>query len=84
MSAVMADLNWAVSMSWLPASPKIKRIKAAKLKQMKGRPLCTEEFERMITVTPRIVGEEAAASWQYVLRGLWESGLRIVDTAQIT
>lgn len=77
MASVMAAINWAVSMNWLPSAPKIKPIKVAKLRQMKGRPLVTEEFERMLTVTPKVVGKAAAASWKRVLRGLWESGLRI-------
>lgn len=79
VAAVLAALNWAESMGWLPAVPKIKRVKVAKLKRMKGRPIVAEEFERMLTVTPKEVGEEAADSWDFVLRGLWESGLRISE-----
>ena len=56
--------------------------KVSKLRHMKGRPLTLEEFERMVLMTPRVVGTEVAESWQYVLRGLWESGLRVGELMQ--
>ena len=46
---------------------------------MKGRPVTGEEFERMLTATPRVVGQQSAPSWQFALRILWESGFRVSD-----
>ena len=77
MAVLMAALHWAEYMGWLPAVPKIRKVKVSKLRHMKGRPITSEEFERMLAVTPKIVGGVAADSWGYLLRGLWESGLRI-------
>jgi len=33
----------------------------------------------MLTVTESVVGAEAAGAWRYILRGLWESGLRLSE-----
>jgi integrase len=74
---VKAALNFAVGMEWLPSAPKVPMPKVSKLRHAKGRPLSLEEFERMLLATERIVGAHAAESWQYLLRGLWESGLRL-------
>ncbi len=77
MAAVMASLNWAATMGWLPTVPKIRKVKVAKLRQMKGRPLVAEEFDRMLMKVAAVVGAEAEPSWNYLLRGAWESGLRL-------
>jgi len=64
-------------MGMLFEAPEIKMPPRAKtLKFMKGRPITTEEFERMLKVTSKVVGEEFADGWKYLLCGLWESGLR--------
>jgi integrase len=79
MNAVKAALRWAARKGWLPGVPDIESVKTSKLKHAKGRPLCAEEFERMLAVVPKEVGVDAAPSWKYVLRGLWDSGLRISE-----
>jgi integrase len=33
----------------------------------------------MLAAVPKIVGDNAAESWRYLLRGLWESGLRLTE-----
>jgi integrase len=76
-----AVLNWAKSQGLLAVVPKItmpKRVKGAKV--MKGRPITTEEFERMLEATESVVGVEATESWKYYLRGLWLSGLRLAES----
>lgn len=75
--AVMTALNWAHYMGWLPEVPKVRKVKIAKLRQMKGRPLVGEEFEKMLDQVQGVVGADAEDSWKYLLRGLWESGLRL-------
>ena len=74
---VLAALNWAEYMGWLPSVPKVRKIKISKLRQMKGRPIAGEEFERMLANVIKQVGAEAEASWKYLLRGAWESALRL-------
>lgn len=51
--------------------------------RMKGRPITTEEFERMLQVTPDVVGEAAAASWKLFMRVLWASGLRVGEALSL-
>ncbi|QDT74026.1 tyrosine-type recombinase/integrase [Lacipirellula limnantheis] len=77
MAVVLAALNWAAGLGWIEAVPRIKRLKTSKLKAMKGRPLTASEFAAMLRATRGVVGVEAARSWRLLLRGLWESGLRL-------
>lgn len=77
MAAVVASLNWASTMGWLPAVPKIRKVKVAKLRQMKGRPITRKEYKAMLAAVADVVGIEAAPSWKYLLRALWESALRL-------
>jgi len=84
MGAVFAALNWAHLQGWLSGVPKIRKVKVAKLKAMKGRPITTEEFERMLDKTATIVGEDAAPSWNYLLRGLWTSALRLDEVMHVS
>ena len=84
MKSILAALNWAHLQGWLDAAPRIRMIKTSKLKHMKGRPLVTEEFERMLTETVMVTGEQAAASWRYVQRGLWQSALRIDELMHVS
>jgi integrase len=68
-----AVLNWAKSQGWLATVPKItmpKRVKGAKV--LKGRPITTEEFERILTAIESVVGTEAATSRL--------SGLRLAES----
>jgi integrase len=75
--AVMAALNWAACMGWLPAVPKVRKVKVSKLRQMRGRAITEREFRKLLAKVAGEVGAEAAPSWKYLLRGLWESGLRL-------
>jgi len=78
------SLSWAVDQKLIrevPKFPKVRRGKASK--QMKGRPITTEEFERMLDKTASVVGREAAPAWKYLLRGLWWSGLRISEAVNL-
>lgn len=77
LAAIVAALNWACYMGWLPAVPRVKKIKVAKLRQGKGRGLTEYEFSGMLAAVEGVVGPEASKSWDYTLRGLWESGLRL-------
>jgi integrase len=79
MAVVIASLNWARLQGWLESVPPIKKIKTSRLRGMKGRPITSAEFGRMLDATEAVVGPEAAPSWQYLLRGLWASALRLEE-----
>ncbi|WP_428305853.1 tyrosine-type recombinase/integrase [Lacipirellula sp.] len=83
MLVITGALNWAAFMEWLPSVPKLKKLKIAKMKQMKGRPLTAEEFALMLKATEAIVGAAAAPSWRHTLRGLWASGLRLGELLHV-
>ncbi len=71
---VRAILRWALDNELIEKVPKITFDEA-----VKGRPLTTEEFERMLKAAPKVVGKERAKQWRFVLRCLWHSGLRIQE-----
>jgi hypothetical protein len=84
MAHLQASLNWENGVGLLNEVPKIDMPKRAKRsKKMKGRPATMKEFERMLDKTPSVVGEKAAESWQYYLRGLWWSGLRLEESLEL-
>jgi integrase len=80
---LLAALNWAGLIGWLPAVPKVRKLKISKLRQMKGRPITGEEFDRMLAKVKGEVGADAEGSWKYMLRGLWESGLRLDELMHV-
>ncbi|MEM9658207.1 MAG: hypothetical protein AAF961_07590 [Planctomycetota bacterium] len=40
---------------------------------MRGRPITTDELERILTVTAQVVGDHAALGWTVCLRAFWAS-----------
>ncbi|MCY2962670.1 MAG: site-specific integrase, partial [Planctomycetota bacterium] len=50
---------------------------------MKGRPITTEEYERMLTAVPSVVGTDHAEAWQHLLQGLWVTGLRLGEALNL-
>jgi hypothetical protein len=88
-AALSAAVEWE-AMPAVPTFPKIRTPKGTKL--MKGRPITLDEFERMLAAVPTarpvydpevteapapLIPEHAVASWRFLLRGLWLSGLRL-------
>ena len=43
-----------------------------------------QEFQEMLAAVEPVVGAAAAASWKYLLRGLWESGLRLDELMHVS
>ena len=78
---LVAALNWAYKQRWLP-EPTHKQVVPAD-EPDRGRPLCLEEFERMIAVTT-VVCDEHADEWCYLLYGLWDSGLRLAEAMSLS
>ena len=79
-----AALSWAVSMELLPKVPDFHMPKRAKGRTlMRGRPITTEEFERMLGVVPKVRPNDAA-TWVHYLKGLWLSGLRLEESTVLS
>jgi integrase len=87
LAHIKAALSWAKNQKLLaviPVMPKIKRAKISRGdKVMRGRPITTEEFERLLAAVPHVVGEDAADEWRFYLRGLWASGLRLAESLEL-
>ena len=84
IALVVSALNWAYHQDWLTDQPKRPRIKVSKKTAMKGRPITEVEFEKLLKCTAAEVGTEAADSWKFILRGLWESALRIDELMHVS
>lgn len=79
-----AAISWAVSMELVPKVPDFHMPKRARGRTlMRGRPITTEEFERMLAVVPKVRPDDAA-TWAYYLRGLWLSGLRLEESTVLS
>lgn len=77
---IKAALNWAVSLGLIPAAPKIHMPKRGKGQNvMRGRPITTEEYERMLKVVSKVRPKDAGG-WQSYLQGLWLSGPRLEES----
>lgn len=70
-----AALNWAVAEQMLQTAPQFRMAKNAPA--AKGRPITTEEFERMLDSVEKVVPTDRVNAWKQDLRGLWWSGLRL-------
>lgn len=77
MGAVMAFVRFCARHGWITETPAVEKLDVEEV--MKGRPITGEEFERMLTATPAVVGQQSAPSWQFALHILWESGFRVSD-----
>lgn len=84
INAILASLNWAFVQGWLDKQPRVSKIKTSKQKAMKGRPITKDEFLSLLKATAGVVGQESTASWEFVLRGLWESALRLEELMHVS
>ena len=77
-----AALRWAHKVGLLAAAPAVDvpALEAA----AKGRPLTEAEFPKLLAAVPGVVGDDRAAGWVRLLRGLWLSGLRIGEAVGLT
>jgi integrase len=50
---------------------------------MRGRPITTEEFDRMIAAVPAVRSQDAKV-WVHYLMGLWLSGLRLEESTVLS
>ena len=59
-------------------------MQAAKSTAMKGRPITEQEFKRMLAAVENVVGNEAVEEWIRILKGLFESSLRLRELLHLT
>lgn len=76
LNTLRAGFNWARDQRWMESIPRGKRKGEA---EPKGRPLTAEEVERMLDVTPKVVGEANAEGYRQLIRGLYYGGMRISE-----
>ena len=76
-ASVMAFVRFCAKREWIDRVPDIERLSVDDV--MKGRPITGEEFDRMLSVTHKVVGKKEAEAWQFALRVVWLSGFRVGD-----
>ena len=76
-ASVMAFVRFCAKREWIDRVPDIERLSVDDV--MKGRPISGEEFDRMLSVTHKVVGKKEAEAWQLALRVVWLSGFRVGD-----
>lgn len=79
-----AALRWAVGQKLLMECPAIRMPKGTSSGKAKGRPITTEEFERMLSNVVKVVEKDQAESWNFLLKGLWWSGLRLGEALKLS
>lgn len=82
MAVVMVFVRYCRDHEWIDRVPPLRKIDVDEV--MKGRPISGEEFDRMIAATPAVVGKDAAPSWTFTLKVLWESAFRIQDAMRFS
>lgn len=81
LTHLKAALNWAKKQKLIPVVPHIETTAAVSTKS-KGRPITTEEFERMIEQIP-VLESKTPEEWEFLLWGLWWSGLRLGEALNL-
>jgi integrase len=76
-----AFCRWANRQRLMARVPHIEMPKA--INKPKGRPLTGEEFERVLAKVSEVRPTDAEA-WAYLMRGLWESGLRLAEAVGLS
>ena len=81
-------MRWAHQQGYLVKLPNFPMPKG--VKGMKGRPITSEEFERMLAAVPKAIkarpstdGRRDVEQWRFFLRGLWWSGLRLTESLEL-
>ncbi len=81
-----AALSWAAAdgRRLISEVPKISIPKQARNRKfMRGRPITTEEYERMDESIETVRSKDAAV-WRHYLTGLWLSGLRLAESLTVS
>lgn len=84
MLTLVAALNWAHKLGWLPSRATFELISTTDLETHKGRPITPAEFEAMLAAVDVVCKGKDPDSWKFLLRGLWHSGLRLGEALAMT
>jgi integrase len=84
LSRVRTGLKWAAALGLAGHVPAVSLPKLSKTDTWRGRPITTEEFERIVALAPRVVGGLNAASWDRFLWVLWLSSLRLAESLALS
>jgi integrase len=83
-SYLRSALQWAYDRKMITEIPKFIRPKRRGALLSKGRPITTEEFERMLSAVPKVIRQpEHVEHWKHYLTGLWWSGLRLTESQNL-
>ena len=82
---IRAAVNWAELIGLLATRVRVQIPRRARghSKLARRRPIVLEEFERLLAAVPKVRPSDTA-QWDWFLRGLWESGLRIGAVAAMS
>lgn len=81
---IKAVLSWGHELGLITKLPKVQMPKRARrARQMKGRPITTEEYERMLEACAKVRPSDPEP-WRELLQGLWLSGLRLGEALQLS
>lgn len=79
-----AVLSWGHELGLVTKLPKVQMPKRARrARQMKGRPITTEEYERMLEACAKVRPSDPEP-WRQLLQALWLSGLRLGEALQLS
>lgn len=80
---IRAALSWALDNGLISRVPQMPRVARVKSQKSRGRPITVSEFARMLRAARGVVGVPARRSWCRLLRGLWQSGLRLGEAVEL-
>lgn len=86
LAHLKASLRWAGSVGILAEIPAINIPNCRRAgKVMRGRPITDNEFSRMLDAVPDVLNDlDATPRWEWFLRGLWWSGLRLSEAIDLS
>ncbi len=83
LRALRAALNWAVDIELIRDAPRVRMPKRSAERRARGRAVTGEEFDRWLLALRKLVGTTNYKSWEYLLRGLYLSGLRLSESLNL-
>ena len=78
-----AFLRWAGRQNMIGRVPHVEMPSGKATNKAKGRPLTTEELERILSAVPKVRSADAEV-WQFLIRMLWASGLRLGEALNLS
>lgn len=79
-----ASLRWAAKIGLITQAPAVLMPKTGKRRRAKGRPLTPTEQKSLLAAVPQIAGKKHAPAWEFYLRCLLASGLRLAESLRLS